>query len=41
MRRLVDTHAHLSDLDDREGVVNHAKDAEVDAVIAVGANLAT
>lgn len=41
MRRLVDTHAHLSDLEDREGVVNHAKDAGVDAVIAVGANLAT
>jgi len=41
MRRLIDTHAHLSDLDDMEGVVQRAKQAGVEAVVAVGANLRT
>lgn len=41
MRNLVDTHAHLSDLLDREGVVDRAKRAGVDAIVAVGANLRT
>lgn len=41
MRRLVDTHAHLSDLDDKEGVAQRARKEEVDAIIAVGANLTT
>lgn len=39
--RLIDTHAHLSDLKDREGVVHRAKGAGVDAIVAVGANLET
>jgi len=41
LRRLIDTHAHLSDLDDMDGVVRRAKDAGVDGVVAVGANLRT
>jgi TatD DNase family protein len=41
LRRLIDTHAHLSDLDDMDGVIRRAKDAGVDGVIAVGANLST
>ena len=41
MRRLINTHAHLSDLEDMEGVVERAKQAGVDAVVAVGANLRT
>ena len=41
MRRLIDFHAHLSDLEDMEGVVQRAKLAGVDAVIAVGTNLST
>lgn len=41
MLKLVDTHAHLSDLEDKDGVIQRAKDAGVDAIIAVGANLST
>ena len=41
LRRLIDTHAHLSDLGDMEGVVMRAKQAGVDAIVAVGANLRT
>lgn len=41
MRSLIDTHAHLSDLKDRDGVVKRARDAGVDAIIAVSANLRT
>ncbi|MCW3992139.1 MAG: TatD family hydrolase [Candidatus Bathyarchaeota archaeon] len=41
LRRLIDTHAHLSDLEDMEGVVQRAKEAGVDAIVAVGANLKT
>lgn len=41
MMRLIDTHAHLSDLEDREGVVRRAKEAGIDAIVAVGANLDT
>jgi TatD DNase family protein len=40
-RRLIDSHAHLSDLDDMEGVIGRARETGVDAVVAVGANLAT
>lgn len=39
--RLIDTHAHLSDLQDIESTVNRAKLARVDAVVAVGTNLQT
>lgn len=39
--RLVDTHAHLSDLDDREGVIRRAKEAGIEAIVAVGSNLET
>ncbi|UCH57372.1 MAG: TatD family hydrolase [Candidatus Bathyarchaeota archaeon] len=39
MYRLIDTHAHLSDLQDREGVIRRAKSAGLEAIIAVGANL--
>lgn len=41
MRNLIDTHAHLSDLPDREGVVERAQRAGVDSIVAVGANLHT
>jgi len=41
LRRLVDTHAHLSDLEDKEGVAQRARKEGVDAIIAVGANLTT
>lgn len=41
MRRLIDTHAHLSDLEDMEGIIRHAKEVGIDAVVAVGANLRT
>jgi len=41
MRRLIDTHAHLSDLEDMEDIVQRAKQAGVDAIVAVGANLRT
>ncbi len=39
--RLVDTHAHLSDLEDREGVIERARKAGIDAIVAVGGNLQT
>ena len=39
--RLVDTHAHLSDLEDREGVIERAKKAGIKAIVAVGGNLET
>ena len=39
--RLVDTHAHLSDLDDREGVIKRAREAGIEAIVAVGGNLET
>ncbi len=39
--RLIDTHAHLSDLENQEGVVNRAKKAGIEAIVAVGANLKT
>lgn len=39
--RIIDTHAHLSDLEDREGVVRRAKEVGVGAIVAVGANLNT
>lgn len=41
LRRLIDTHAHLSDFEDMDGVVERAKQAGVDAIVAVGANLRT
>jgi len=41
LRRLIDTHAHLSDLEDMEGTIRRAEEAGVDAVVAVGANLRT
>ncbi len=37
----VDTHAHLSELEDREGVIQRAKEAGVEAIIAMGTNLAS
>ena len=37
----VDTHAHLSQLEDREGVIKRAKDAGVEAIIAMGTNHAS
>jgi len=40
-RRLIDSHAHLSDLEDKEGVIRRAKESGVDTVVAVGANLST
>jgi TatD DNase family protein len=39
--RLIDTHAHLSDLEDRETIVQHARQVGIMAVVAMGANLAT
>lgn len=39
--RLIDTHAHLSDLEDQEGVVSRAKEAGIGAIVAVGANFST
>jgi len=37
----VDTHAHLSELKDKEGVIQRAKEAGVEAIIAMGTNLAS
>ena len=37
----VDTHAHLSELEDREGVIQRAKEAGVEVIIAMGTNLAS
>ena len=39
--RLVDTHAHLSDLEDREGVIRRAREVGIEAIVAVGSNLET
>jgi TatD DNase family protein len=39
--KLVDTHAHLSDLEDREGVIRRAREAGIEAIVAVGGNLET
>jgi TatD DNase family protein len=39
--RLIDTHAHLSDLEDRDTIVHNARQVGVVAVVAMGANLAT
>jgi len=39
--RLVDTHAHLSDLNDREGVIRRAREVGIEAIVAVGGNLET
>jgi len=41
VNKLVDSHAHLSDLDDRVGVIRRAREAGVEAVVAVGGNLET
>ena len=41
MRRLIDAHAHLSDLEDVEGVIQSAKQSGVDAIVAVSANTRT
>jgi TatD DNase family protein len=37
----VDTHAHLSQLEDRGGVIQRAKEAGVEAIIAMGTNLSS
>ena len=37
----VDTHAHLSQLEDREGVIERAREAGVEAIIAMGTTLAS
>ena len=37
----VDTHAHLSQLEDREGIIERAKGAGVEAIIAMGTNLSS
>jgi TatD DNase family protein len=39
--RIVDTHAHLSDLEDREGVIERARETGIEAIVAVGGNLET
>jgi TatD DNase family protein len=39
--RLIDTHAHLSDLQDRVGVIERAREAGLETIVAVGANLET
>lgn len=41
MPGLIDTHAHLSDLGDMDGVIERAKKVGIEAIIGVGANLAT
>lgn len=41
MYRLVDTHAHLSDLEDLEASLRRARDAGVYAIVAVSANMET
>jgi len=41
LRHLIDTHAHLSDLSDREEVITRAKKVGVISIIAVGSNLET
>jgi TatD DNase family protein len=39
--RVVDTHAHLSDLEDQEGVISRAREVGIKAIVAVGGNLET
>jgi len=41
MPGLIDTHAHLSDLGDMDGVIERAKKVGIEAIIGVGVNLAT
>jgi TatD DNase family protein len=41
MYRLIDTHAHLSDLEDLEAALQHALDAGVYAIVAVSADMET
>ena len=41
MYSLIDTHAHLSDLEDLEAALRHALDAGVYAIVAVSANMDT
>ena len=38
-RRLIDTHAHLDEFDEMEPIIERAREAGVDAIIAVGANM--
>jgi TatD DNase family protein len=38
---IIDTHAHLSDLEDRGSVMSRAKEAGVEAIITMGSNLTT
>jgi len=38
-RRLIDTHAHLDEFDEMEAIIERAREAGVDAIIAVGANM--
>ena len=38
-RRLIDTHAHLDEFDEMESIIERAREAGVDAIIAVGANM--
>jgi len=37
----IDSHAHLSQLDDWEGVIRRAKEAGVEAIVAMGTNLSS
>lgn len=37
--RLIDTHVHLDDFEDVEGVIHRAREVWVDAIVAVGANM--
>ena len=41
LKQLIDTHAHLSDLTDRDEVITRAKNAGIISIIAVGSNLET
>jgi TatD DNase family protein len=41
MPGLIDTHAHLSDLGDMDDVIERAKKVGIEAIIGMGANLAT
>jgi TatD DNase family protein len=38
---IIDTHAHLSDLEDMDGVIERAKKVGIEAIIGVSANLTT
>ena len=39
MHRLIDTHAHLDEIDDLEQTISEAKSACIVAIIAVGSDL--